>query len=240
MPEPDQVECPKVISKVHHSNSPPHRAPWHYHDSMDEPSREASPSAAGPHSHSEELLARVYSELRQLAAARLSQEAPGNTLQATALVHEAYIRLLGPEGRALPWDNDGHFFAAAAEAMRRILIDRARSKGRAKRGGSNYRRVTLDAITLASDEPPDELLDVDAALERLRELDSRKADLVKLRMYAGLSIPQAASALGVSVATAERDWSFARSWLYAELIDHASDPRGERGDTGATDALSSE
>jgi RNA polymerase sigma factor (TIGR02999 family) len=174
---------------------------------MEEPTRDASLPPAPP-PDSDALLARVYAELRQLAAARLAHEAPGNTLQATALVHEAYMRLIGPDGRPVAWENDAHFFAAAAEAMRRILIDRARAKRRVKRGGANYRRVTLDAITLA-DEPPEEILDVDDALDRLHAVDPRKAELVKLRMYAGLTIPQAAAALKISVATAERDWAFA-------------------------------
>jgi RNA polymerase sigma factor (TIGR02999 family) len=170
-----------------------------------------------PHA-AEELLPLVYDELRKLAAARLSAEKPGQTLQATALVHEAYLRLVGEVGEvgddaALSWDSRGHFFSAAAEAMRRILIDRARHKQTRKAGGE-LRRLDLGDIepALANGED-DRLLALDDALRQLETDDPRKAELVKLRFFAGLSVEQAAAALGVSTSTAEKDWSYARSWL---------------------------
>lgn len=163
------------------------------------------------------LLPLVYDDLRELADARLAQERPGQTLQATALVHEAYLRLLGPGGvDGARWDCRGHFFAAAAEAMRRILIDRARARGAAKRGGG-LERLTLDASQMLVAEPPAELLDLDEALRRLEAQDPKKAQLVKLRFFAGLTITQAAGVLDISPATAERHWAYARAWLYHEL-----------------------
>jgi RNA polymerase sigma factor (TIGR02999 family) len=168
-----------------------------------------------PHAAAE-LLPLVYDELRRLAAQRLAREAPGQTLDATALVHEAYLRLVPVSQQTTHWDNRGHFFAAAAEAMRRILIDNARTKGRLRRGGA-WRRVDLDAAHRVADLPDDDLLDLDAVLTRFAELDPTRAELVKLRFFAGLTMPEAASALGLSLATAERYWSFARAWLYAEL-----------------------
>ena len=160
----------------------------------------------------EQLLPLVYDELRQLAAHRLAQEAPGQTLQATALVHEAYLRLVGGE-QPRDWDGRRHFFAAAAEAMRRILIDRARHKQTRKAGGG-CRRLDLDDIEPAlEEESGDRLLALDEALRRLEAEDPRKAELVKLRFFAGLSAEQAAAALGVSISTAEKDWAYARSWL---------------------------
>ncbi|QOJ14758.1 MAG: sigma-70 family RNA polymerase sigma factor [Planctomycetia bacterium] len=196
----------------------PHDHPLRSDRSQPARAADPAPGAGGASSSrsAEALLAVVYGELRRLAEARLAHEAPGNTLQATALVHEAYLRLLDCDGRPVPWDHEGHFFAAAAEAMRRILIERARARGARKRGG-DFCRLTLDAVTLEGGQPPAELLDLDEALQRLEQLDPRKAGLVKLRFYAGLSLPQAAAALGTSVATAERDWSFARAWLFAEL-----------------------
>jgi RNA polymerase sigma factor (TIGR02999 family) len=166
---------------------------------------------------SSELLPLVYRELRALAEARLAKERPGQTLQATALVHEAYLRLLGPEGHAGPgWDNRGHFFAAAAEAMRRILIDRARSRGAIKRGGS-ARRLRLDPALLTLDETPSEIADLDEALTRFEAEEPQKAALVKLRFYAGLTQEQAAAVLGISISTADRHWSYARAWLFDAL-----------------------
>jgi RNA polymerase sigma factor (TIGR02999 family) len=166
----------------------------------------------------EQLLPLVYDELRKVAAARLAREAPGQTLQATALVHEAYLRLVGGDpGR--PWEGRGHFFAAAAEAMRRILVDRARGRRRLKRGGSR-RRQDLDLVALtAPDAPPDDLLDLDEALGQLDRVDPRAAALVKLRLFAGLTLDQAAAALGVSPRTADTDWRFARAWLFERLAD---------------------
>jgi len=159
----------------------------------------------------------VYAELRKLAAQRLRREAPGQTLQATELVHEAYLRLVGPEHReGGRWDGRGHFFAAASEAMRRILIDRARAKGSLKRGG-NPKLLRLDLDTLTSDDLEAEVLDLDEALEKLAAEDPGKAQLVKLRFYAGLTLEESAAILGISPATADRHWSFARAWLYREL-----------------------
>jgi RNA polymerase sigma factor (TIGR02999 family) len=163
------------------------------------------------------LLPLVYDELRRLAAARLAHEAPGQTLQPTALVHEAYLRLVGPDP-AYPWDGRAHFYAAAAEAMRRILIDRARDRKRLKRGGdAPRRRLDLDGL-VAEDASPDDLIDLDEALGRLALIDARGAELVRLRLYAGLSLDEAAAALGVVRRTAERDWAFARAWLFRQLV----------------------
>lgn len=162
----------------------------------------------------DELLPLVYEELRLLAAQKLSHEPPGQTLQATALVHEAYLRLVGDEPRS--WENRGHFFAAAAEAMRRILIERARARLRLKRGG-NLQRVDMEENDLPQEEPPETLLALDEALAKFAQEDPVKAELVKLRYFAGLTIPEAAQALGISKATAERYWSYARAWLFHEI-----------------------
>jgi RNA polymerase sigma factor (TIGR02999 family) len=160
----------------------------------------------------DEFLPLVYDELRKLAAAKLAQEAPGQTLQATALVHEAYLRLV--EGaKVQEWNSRGHFFAAAAEAMRRLLIDRARQKHSQKRGG-HYQRVALDEGLSLAAEPPFDLLALDKALEQLSQEAPQKAELVKLRYFAGLSAAQAAEVLGISRATADRYWAFAKVWLY--------------------------
>ena len=156
----------------------------------------------------------VYEELRLLAAQKLSHEPPGQTLQATALVHEAYIRLTGNNIQS--WQSRRHFFAAAAEAMRRILVDNARRKMSQKHGGG-HQRIDLDNVAATIDEKPNELLALDEALTKLTADDSTKAELVKLRYFAGLSIDQAAQALGISRATAVRHWSFARAWLFNEI-----------------------
>ena len=177
------------------------------------------PQAAG------ELLPLVYRELRQLASQRLAQEQPGQTLQATALVHEAYLRLVGKEDPRR-WDGRGHFFAAAAEAMRRILVENARRKAGPKAGGGRE-RVDLDAVELAVADPRVDLIALDEALTALEARDRRKADLVRLRFFAGLSIDQAADALGVSVATANKDWSYAKSWLRLAML--GDDPTGPPG-----------
>ena len=169
----------------------------------------------GDPSAAEQLLPLVYDGLRNLAAARLALEKPGQTLQATALVHDAYLALVDVD-RAQHWNSRGHFFGAAAEAMRRILIDRARAKQSQRRGGGRQRK-DLAEIEPAIDAPDDDLLALDEALDRLAATDSRKAELVKLRYFAGLTIPQAAEVLGVSAATADRDWSYARVWLHAEI-----------------------
>jgi RNA polymerase sigma factor (TIGR02999 family) len=165
----------------------------------------------------ESLLPLVYKELRQLAAQKLVQESPGQTLQATALVHEAYIRLVDVE-QAQRWKSRGHFFAAAAEAMRRILIENARRKGRNKRGG-NLHRINLENVDLMSGASPDELLAIDEAIERLAREDPIAAQLVKIRYYAGLSVEQAGESIGISRANAYRHWSYARAWLYCDLHD---------------------
>jgi RNA polymerase sigma factor (TIGR02999 family) len=163
-----------------------------------------------------ELLSLVYDELRKLAAAKMAHEQPGQTLDATALVHEAFLRLVTSTDQQSHWNGRSHFFAAAAEAMRRILIENARRKGRIRHGGDR-RRIDLDQIELANSASDDDLLAIDEALTRLAELDATRAELVKLRFFAGLTMPEAAAALGVSLATAERYWTFARTWLYAEL-----------------------
>jgi RNA polymerase sigma factor (TIGR02999 family) len=170
---------------------------------------QGDPSAAG------QLLPLVYDELRLLAAQRLAHEQPGQTLQATALVHEAYLRLVGTE-QVQHWDSRRHFFAAVAEAMRRILIDRARDKRRLKRSGT-WRRLRLDDIDLSVAEPPDDLPALDEALQKLAQEDPLCAELVKLRFFAGLTLEDAAATLGIARRTADRYWAFARSWLYDEL-----------------------
>jgi RNA polymerase sigma factor (TIGR02999 family) len=163
----------------------------------------------------DELLPLVYEELRLLAAQKLSKEKPGQTLQATALVHEAYIRLVGSQKQN--WSGRTHFFATAAEAMRRILIDNARRKQRGKRGGA-YHRVDLDDADLVATATPDSLVALDEALSRLEKKDPAKAKLVELRFFAGLTLEQAASLLGISPATAKRYWRYAQAWLYREVI----------------------
>jgi RNA polymerase sigma factor (TIGR02999 family) len=177
-------------------------------------------AVAGDPKAAAELLPLVYREMRELAAARLAAEKPGQTLQATALVHEAYLRLVGADCNR-PWDSRGHFFAAAAEAMRRILIDHARHKQTRKAGGGR-RRLDLDDIEPALEQGNGErLLALDQALRQLEAEDPRKAELVKLRFFAGLTVEQAAAALGVSTSTAEKDWVYARSWLRV-AIDRTS------------------
>ena len=170
----------------------------------------------------DELFPLVYDELRKLAAQRLTSEKPGQTLAATALVHEAYVRLVESDS-AKPWNSRGHFFAAAAEAMRRILVENARRKASLKHGGQRQ-RVALDSACSVTEPPSLDLLALDEALCKLATSEPAKADLVKLRFFAGLTMPEAAAALGISLATAERYWTFARSWLYAELTDDARPP----------------
>jgi RNA polymerase sigma factor (TIGR02999 family) len=165
----------------------------------------------------EQLLPFVYEELRKLAARKLADEKPGQTLQATALVHEAYLRLV-PEGQELRWDGRGHFFAAAAEAMRRILIEKARSKQGPVKGG-HFHRVDADLDRLATNVSDVDILALDEALNRLANDSPARAELVKLRFFAGLTVPEAAEVLGISVATAERYWTYARTRLYADLSD---------------------
>lgn len=163
-----------------------------------------------------DLLPLIYDELRQLAAARLAQEKPGQTLQATALVHEAYARLVESDS-PVHWSSRGHFFAAAAEAMRRILIERARSKASEKRGG-DWQRVDFEDVDLADSLAPDQLLMLDDALAKLDALNHLAAELVKLRYFAGLPLNEAAVMLDISSATAYRHWAYARAWLSCELL----------------------
>jgi RNA polymerase sigma factor (TIGR02999 family) len=173
-------------------------------------------AARGDPRAAERLLPLVYEELRKLAAQRLAREAPGQTLQATARVHEAYVRLVDVDGTRQRWDGRGHFFAAAAEAMRRILVDNARHKQSLK-GGGGRERVDLGGIELAAGAPRFDVLALDEALERLARDHPRKAELVKLRFFAGLTNDEAAEALGISPSTADNDWAYARCWLRVEL-----------------------
>jgi RNA polymerase sigma factor (TIGR02999 family) len=170
-----------------------------------------------PHAAAE-LLPLVYDELRCLAAQWLALEAPGQTLQPTALVHEAYLRLTGTSGPQTGWDSRRHFFAAAAEAMRRILVENARRKKRRKHGGDRQ-RVELEAAGPMAQAPSEDLVALDEALTRLTAHDPIKAEVVKLRFFAGLTMPEVAAALDISLTTAERYWTYARTWLYAELAD---------------------
>jgi len=205
---------------------------------MSDVTRILSQIESGDPSAAEQLLPLVYEELRKLAAAKLGHEKPGQTLSATALVHEAYLRLVGKPGdrgqgtgnseasltpvscplSPVSFNSRGHFFAAAAEAMRRILINRARDKNRQKRSGG-WQRVDLDAIEIALDTPAEDLLALDEALQLLAADDKLSADLVQLRFFAGLTLGEAAEALGVSRRTADRHWAYARAWLFDRLRD---------------------
>ncbi|MFK7738283.1 MAG: ECF-type sigma factor [Pirellulaceae bacterium] len=169
----------------------------------------------GDKNATDKLLPLVYQELRKLASAKLSKEKPGQTLQPTMLVHEAYVRLVDVD-QPQQWSGRGHFFGAAAEAMRRILVEKARQKQSQKRGG-HLRRVDLDAASPTVEAPGEELLALDEALTRFEEQWPDKAKLVKLKYFVGLTIPEASKALGVSTATAERYWKFARAWLHSQL-----------------------
>jgi len=191
---------------------------------MSEVTQILSAVAQGDRQAASQLLPLVYDELRKLAAHRLAHQTPGQTLQPTALVHEAYLRLVGdPEGS--DWDNRGHFFAAAAEAMRRTLIENARKKGRGKHGGGITRQDLDAAESVAVPEVREDLLALDEALTRLTDVDPQAAQLVHLRYFAGLSIPEAAHTLGVAPRTADRLWAFARAWLLRELAgDGSSEP----------------
>ncbi len=182
---------------------------------MSDVTRILSQIESGDPTAADELFPLVYDELRKLATAKLAHEKPGQTLQATALVHEAYLRLVDVK-KARPWDSRGHFFAAAAEAMRRILINRARAKNQLKRGGG-YQRVNFDQIEMALDAPPEDLLAVDEAITQLAAEDSTGAELVKLRFFAGLTLREAAEAMGVPRRTADRHWAYARAWLVERL-----------------------
>ncbi len=179
---------------------------------------------SGDPSAAEQLLPLVYEELRKLAAAKLAHEKPGQTLQATALVHEAYLRLVDQK-TSQPWDNQRHFFAAAAESMRRILIERARQRQSLKRDGRMKRANLAEIEPAVLPLECDDLLGLDEALIRLERQHPRKAELVKLRFFAGLTTAQAAQALGVSVATADNDWAYARSWLRVEMSGSRNESR---------------
>ena len=195
---------------------------------MNEVTRILSAIEQGDPHAAEQLLPHVYHELRKLAAAKLAVEKPGQTLDATALVHEAYLRLVDSErrGSSTPWTGRGHFFAAAAEAMRRILIEQARRKRRSKHGGG-LRRVDLEEALALAEPSPGGLLALDEALTRLETIDPTAAKLVNLRYFAGLTMPQAAEALGLSLRSAERNWTYARTWLHRELAP--DDPPASAG-----------
>jgi RNA polymerase sigma factor (TIGR02999 family) len=192
---------------------------------MNDVTRVLSAIEQGDPRAADQLLPLVYDELRRLAAHRLAQERPGQTLQATALVNEAYLRLVGAEGDR-GWDSRGHFFAAAAEAMRRILVENARRKGREKHGGGR-RREHADLDALSADGYPQDILDLHDALERFAAHDPLKAKLVELRFFGGLTLEQAAACLNVSLSTADRAWRYARAWLYAAM---AGDDSGKKSD----------
>jgi len=186
---------------------------------MNEVTRILSAIEAGDPQAAAQLLPLVYNELRRLAAQRLAQEKPGQTLEATALVHEAYVRLVDGE-QAQHWNTRGHFFAAAAEAMRRILVEHARKRGRLKRGGDRQ-RLDLDELQLSVPEVADELLALDEALTDLARKHPEKAALVSLRYFAGLTVAEAAQALDISTSTADRHWTYARAWLYRRIVGDA-------------------
>jgi RNA polymerase sigma factor (TIGR02999 family) len=199
---------------------------------MNEVTRTLAAIERGDPQAAEQLVPLVYAELRRLAARKLAREKPGQTLQATALVHEAYLRLIGGEG-GRDWNSRGHFFAAAAEAMRRILVDHARRKRRPKHGGDR-KRLHLDALALPIEDRSHDLLALDEALTALAGQEPLKAELVKLRYFAGLSVEEAAACLGISPVTAKRHWAVARARLYAALTsDEAAGPgnNSRRGDT---------
>jgi RNA polymerase sigma factor (TIGR02999 family) len=193
---------------------------------MSEVTRILSGIEQGDPRAAEQLLPLVYEELRRLATQKLAKEHPGQTLQATALVHEAYLRLVDSErlGSSPPWNSRGHFFAAAAEAMRRILIDTARKKRRRKHGGDRQ-RLELDELTMPPNDRAGDLLALDDALTKLAQREPVKAELVKLRYFAGLTLEEAAACLDIAPATAKRYWAVARAWLYAALAD-AGDSTG--------------
>lgn len=186
---------------------------------MNEVTRILSAVEGGDPEAAEQLLPLVYDELRRLASQRMTQEKPGQTLQATALVHEAYLRLVGDQGGGR-WESRGHFFAAAAEAMRRILVERARKRRTQRRGGGAVGQMLREEDRV-EDPVSDDVLDLDEALTKLASVDGQAADVVKLRVFAGMTIEETAGALGVSTRTADRAWAYARAWLSREL--------GERG-----------
>jgi len=193
---------------------------------MSDVTRLIDAAAAGDHQGAADLLPLVYTELRTLAAARIAAERPDHTLNPTALVHEAYLRLVGPADERR-WQTRGHFFAAAAEAMRRILIDGARKKRRERHGG-NRQRVDLEQIQPVAVDPRHDLIALDEALTRLATEDAQSARLVELRYFAGLTITEAAQTLGISPRTADRIWAYARAWLHRDLTERLDDPGIEK------------
>jgi len=201
-----------VLMAVDYANLNPPLGPQSF--SMNEVTRILAAIQGGNAAASDELLPLVYDELRKLAASKLAREQPGMTLQATALVHEAYMRLV--EDQCLKWNSRGHFFAAAAEAMRRILVECARHK-RSLRAGGNYRRQEMPEIVVAEVESKIDLLALNDALAKLEQEDPRRAELVKLRFFAGLTIAEAAESLGIATSTADSDWAYARAWLRVEM-----------------------
>jgi RNA polymerase sigma factor (TIGR02999 family) len=207
-----------------HSPHPRHGSARDLLTLLDTAGAETTPAVA------EKLLPLVYDELRRLAAAKLALEAPGQTLQATALVHEAWLKLAGRKARDRAWNGRGHFFAAAAEVMRHILTDNARRKKAARHGGGLQRADTDDSLLriAAHDGKDEELLAVHEAVDKLAAHDARKAELVKLRYFAGLSIEEASEALGISPATAKRDWTYARAWLFGEIHGQLRGPAAEQ------------
>jgi RNA polymerase sigma factor (TIGR02999 family) len=182
---------------------------------MSEVTRILSQIEGGDPAAAEQLLPLIYDELRRLAALKLAQEKPGQTLEATALVHEAYVRLVDSD-RASRWNSRGHFFVAAAESMRRIVVETARRKRRIGHGGQ-WQRIPFDECELAADAPSEDVLALDESLRRLEEHDPVAAKLVNLRYFAGMTMPQAADALGIPLRTAERNWTYARTWLHRDL-----------------------
>ena len=195
---------------------------WRYPRCMPDVTQILSQIENGDAAAADQLLPLVYEELRRLAAAKLALEKPGQTLQATALVHEAYLRLVDVD-RAEQWDSRGHFFSAAAESMRQILVNNAIRKNRPKHGGDRP-RVDLDSNITCSHSPGDEVVEVSQALDRLSHVDCEAAELVKLKYFAGLSLPEIASLLGISPRTADRRWAYARAWLHQELVVEAESP----------------
>jgi RNA polymerase sigma factor (TIGR02999 family) len=190
-------------------------------ESMNDVTRTLSAVEGGDAQAAEELLPLVYDELRKLAAQRLAQEKPGQTLQSTALVHEAFLRLVGAGDPG--WNSRGHFFAAAAEAMRRILVENARRKGSLRHGGRSRRCELFECVQVTA-PISDDLLDLDSALTRLAGVDAQAAELVKLRVFGGMTVEEVAAYLNISPRTAKRSWVYARAWLGRELADHA-DPK---------------
>ena len=198
---------------------------------MSDVTRILSQIESGDPSAAELLLPLVYEELRKLAAARLAEEKPGQTLQATALVHEAYLRLVGDGEREQSWENHSHFFGAAAEAMRRILVESARRK-QTHRAGVDWQRVDLSQVEPEARQPSIDVLALNEALDKLESREPRKAAFVKLRYFAGLTNDQAAAALGISASTADNDWAYAKSWLRRELNRGAEETPGTPGTPG--------